>query len=79
MRSMLSVGQLFYHALMFIMIELWMHLQLFSNLILVAVPQAAYQDILQHVLGQQIIKQYSIALVIYDPVQEEIREWIPPL
>lgn len=45
----------------------------------VAVPQAAYQNIIQHVLGQQIMNQYSIPLVIYDPVQEVIREWIPPL
>jgi hypothetical protein len=45
----------------------------------VAVPQVAYQYIIQHVLGQEIMNQYAIPLVIYDPVQEEIREWIPPL
>ena len=45
----------------------------------VAVPQTAYHNIIQHVLGQQIMKQYAIPLVIYDPRREEILEWIPPL
>lgn len=45
----------------------------------VAVPQSAYQDIIHHVLGQRIVNQYYIPLVIYDPVKELIQEWIPPL
>ena len=45
----------------------------------VAVPQTARQNIIQHILGQQIMQQYSIPLVIYDPVKEAIREWIPRL
>lgn len=45
----------------------------------VAVPEKAYQGIIQHVLGQRIMSNYSIPLLIYDPVQEVIVQWIPPL
>lgn len=45
----------------------------------VAVPQHAHDDMIQHILGQQIMGQYAIPLMIYDPVQEEIQAWIPPL
>lgn len=50
-----------------------------STPLYVAVPQSAYQSVIQHVLGQEIMNQYAIPFVIYDPVEEEIREWIPPL
>lgn len=40
-------------------------------------PNAAYQDIIQHVLGQQMMNHYSVPLVIFDPIQEEIIKWIP--
>lgn len=42
-----------------------------------AIPEAAYQDIFQHILGQEIIKRYAIPLLVFDPVREEIIRWIP--
>lgn len=43
----------------------------------IAVPQFAYQGIMQHVLGQETIKTYNVPLIIFDPVKEEIINWIP--
>ena len=40
----------------------------------IAIPQSAYQNIMNHILGQQITNQYKIPLVIYDPIEEIILE-----
>lgn len=45
----------------------------------IAIPQVAYQDILQHVLGQEMMIRYSVPLIVFDPVREEIIQWIPEL
>lgn len=45
----------------------------------VAVPQIDYAAIIQHTLGQQMMKQYEVPLLIFDPIQEEIIKWIPRL
>ena len=45
----------------------------------VAITYAAYNEVIGHVLGQQIMNQYAIPLVTYDPLQETILQWIPPL
>lgn len=45
----------------------------------IAIPQAAYQDIIQHVLGQEMMDQYSVPLLVFDPLREEIIQWIPEL
>ena len=44
-----------------------------------AVPEAAYESIFQHVLGQAMINRYAIPLLIFDPVREEIIQWMPEL
>ena len=44
-----------------------------------AVPEAAYENIFQHVLGQAMINRYAIPLLIFDPVREEIIQWMPEL
>jgi hypothetical protein len=43
----------------------------------IAVSQIAYQDIIQHVLGQEMMYRYAVPLLIFDPVKEEIVKWIP--
>ena len=43
----------------------------------VAIPESAYQGIMQHILGQETLKRYSIPLLIFDPFQKEIVRWIP--
>ncbi|MAU11636.1 MAG: hypothetical protein CL607_17560 [Anaerolineaceae bacterium] len=43
----------------------------------VAVPVTAYQGIFSHILGQQIMQQHALPLMIYDPVQEAILQWMP--
>lgn len=42
-----------------------------------AVPQSAYQGILSEPIGQSIVKQIDMRLLIFDPIQEEIIQWIP--
>lgn len=44
-----------------------------------AVSQTAYQDIIQHVLGQEMMRLYSVPLLVFDPVREEVIQWIPEL
>jgi len=44
-----------------------------------AIPIIAYQDIIQHILGQEMLHLYSVPLLVFDPILEEIVEWIPPL
>ena len=43
----------------------------------VAVTRTDYVNLFEHILGQQIMDQYQIQMVIYDAVLEEIREWRP--
>lgn len=43
----------------------------------IAIPQSAYHDIMQHVLGQQVMERYAIPLLVFDPGTEEIVRWIP--
>lgn len=45
----------------------------------IAIAEAAYQDIIQHVLGQEMMRRYAIPLLIFDPIGEEIIQWIPEL
>jgi len=48
----------------------------------VAIPAAVHQVIVEHVLGQKVMRDMlktPIPFVIYDPDQEEIVRWIPPL
>lgn len=45
----------------------------------VAIPNQAYQTIIQHILGQEMMSRYAIPLLVFDPIQEEIVEWIPKL
>jgi hypothetical protein len=48
----------------------------------VAIPVTIYQDIVAHPLGQRVIRDQlknPIPFVLYDPEQEEIVRWIPPL
>jgi hypothetical protein len=45
----------------------------------IALPQAAYQDIIQHILGQEMLARYPIPLLVFDPNTEEIVQWMPKL
>lgn len=45
----------------------------------IAIPDNAYQDIIQHVLGQEMMNRYAIPFLIFDPIREEIIKWIPEL
>jgi len=42
-----------------------------------AVPQIAYQNIIQHVLGQEMMARYTVPLLVFDPLNEVIVKWIP--
>jgi hypothetical protein len=45
----------------------------------VAIPVKIYTDIVLHPLGQSVMAKNPIPFVLYDPEQEEIARWIPPL
>jgi hypothetical protein len=42
-----------------------------------AVPQAAYAGILSEKIGQQLIQEENVWLMIFNPETEEIVQWIP--
>ena len=42
-----------------------------------AVPAVAYDGILSEEIGQEAIMKAGIGLIIFDPVKEEITEWLP--
>lgn len=45
----------------------------------VAIPKAAYDTVMQHPMVEQVLQKNPIPFVIYDPTEEEILAWIPPL
>jgi hypothetical protein len=45
----------------------------------IAISEAAHEDIIQHIIGQEVMSRYAIPLIIFDPVKEEIVQWIPEL
>lgn len=45
----------------------------------VAIPQKSYNDIIQHVLGQEVMSKYDVPLIIFDPIEEVIVKWIPQI
>jgi hypothetical protein len=42
-----------------------------------AISEASYNGIMQDQIGQQAVAEFSISLLIFDPVQEIITQWIP--
>lgn len=48
----------------------------------VAISEKDYATIIKHPLGEYVMEQTlknPVPLIIYDPVKEEITQWIPPL
>ena len=41
-----------------------------------AVPAVAYDGILSEEIGQEAIMKAGIGLIVFDPVKEEITEWL---
>jgi hypothetical protein len=41
-----------------------------------AVPYITYQDFFRRYFAQQTVKEAQISLIVYDPYQEVILEWI---
>ncbi|MEO8396955.1 MAG: element excision factor XisH family protein [Chloroflexota bacterium] len=42
-----------------------------------AVPAAAYQGILSEEIGKVAIRKAAVKMLVFDPVSEEVLEWIP--
>lgn len=47
-----------------------------DRLVYLAVPYETYLDFFQLTFVQRAIHRYQVRLIIYDPKQEEIRQWI---
>jgi hypothetical protein len=47
-----------------------------ERIVYLAVPNETYQDFFQLPFIQRAIARYQVKLIIYDPKQEEIRQWI---
>jgi XisH protein len=48
-----------------------------STPLYLAVPTAAYEGILGEALGKQAVEIVGIRIVLFDPITEEIVQWIP--
>jgi hypothetical protein len=42
-----------------------------------AISEAAYNGIMQSGMGSQVMAEFQLSLVVFDPVNEVIRQWIP--
>lgn len=42
-----------------------------------AVPRGAYEGIFQDPLGELLLRNQRIMLIVFDPAREEITQWIP--
>jgi ferric iron reductase protein FhuF len=47
-----------------------------ERIVYLAVPSETYLDFFQLPFVQRAIQRYQVRLIIYDPKQEEIRQWI---
>lgn len=45
----------------------------------IAISNRAYQDVIQHILGQEMMSRHAIPLLVFDVIEEEIVQWIPEL
>ncbi len=48
-----------------------------NDILHLAVPVAALAGILGEEIGQQAVERARVRLILFDPVQEEIRQWLP--
>jgi hypothetical protein len=48
-----------------------------STPLYMAIPEKAYHEIITHPLGEQSLQVIPVQLLIYEPEQEELRQWIP--
>lgn len=42
-----------------------------------AIPESAYSGIMSETLGEEIIRDYEVKLLVFDPDEREILRWIP--
>ncbi|XWK89395.1 MAG: XisH family protein [Phormidium sp.] len=47
-----------------------------DRIVYLAVPVETYQDFFQLPFIQRSLRRYQVKLIIYDPKQEEIKQWI---
>lgn len=47
-----------------------------DRIVYLAIPVETYQDFFQLPFIQRALRRYQIKLIIYDPKQEEIKQWI---
>jgi hypothetical protein len=47
-----------------------------ERIVYLAVPIDTYQDFFQLPFVQSVLQRYQVKLIIYEPKQEEIRQWI---
>jgi tRNA threonylcarbamoyladenosine modification (KEOPS) complex Pcc1 subunit len=47
-----------------------------DRVLYLAVPSETYRDFFQLPFIQKSLRRHAVSLLIYDPIQEEIKEWI---
>ncbi len=47
-----------------------------DRIVYLAIPVETYQDFFQLPFIQRTLRRYQVKLIIYDPKQEEIKQWI---
>jgi len=48
-----------------------------DRLLYLAVPSEAYGNLFEEPIGQELIVEYSLKLIVFDPIREELLLWIP--
>jgi len=42
-----------------------------------AIPETAYLGIMSETLGREVLREYEVKLLVFDPEKREIVRWIP--
>jgi XisH protein len=47
-----------------------------DRVLYLAVPTAAFDEFFQLEFTQQVVARYDVRLLVYDPIKQEIRQWL---
>jgi len=47
-----------------------------DRVLYLAVPSAAFDEFFQLEFTQQVVATYSVRLIVYDPIEQEIVQWL---
>jgi hypothetical protein len=48
-----------------------------DRLLYLAVPSEVWHNVFEEPIGQGVLAEYNLRLLVFDPVQERILQWMP--